>query len=59
MPRDPRTPEPRVPFTIHLSPDLRERLARFAVERGEPAAVVMRAALAAFLDREEKRGGRP
>jgi ribbon-helix-helix CopG family protein len=54
-----RTPEPRVPFTLHLSPELRERLARAADERGEPAADVVRAALAAYLDREEKRGGRP
>ncbi len=58
MPRDPKTPEPRVPFTLHLSPGLRERLARAAIERGEPAAHVLRAALAAFLDREES-GGQP
>lgn len=55
-PKRPRTPEPRVPFTVHLSPELRERLARAAADRGEPAADVVRAALAAFLGREE---GRP
>ncbi len=50
-----RTPDPRVPFTVHLSPELRERLVRAAAERGEHAAAVVRAALAAFLDREERR----
>ncbi len=58
-PKQPRTPEPRVPFTLHMAPELRERLARAAAERGEPAADVVRAALAEFLDREEARGGRP
>jgi predicted transcriptional regulator len=58
-PKQPRTPEPRVPFTLHLSPELRERLARAAADRGEPAADVVRAALAAYLDREEALGGQP
>ncbi len=57
-PKQHRTPAPRVPFTLHLAPELRERLARAAAERGEPAADVVRAALAAFLDREAN-GSRP
>ncbi len=53
--KQPRTPEPRVPFTLHLNPELRERLACAAAERGQPAADVVRAALAGYLDGEAAR----